>query len=98
VLKFVFLVVGVVCGSKKLLMCTSSASPQQTQKINWSPCDALPQVWDVLTDYEALAAVVPNLAVSERLPMPPGSPSNLVRLRQVLCLNIPIRLSVTDVH
>lgn len=44
---------------------------------------AVNDVWDVLTDYEALAAVVPNLAVSERLPMPPGSPSNLVRLRQV---------------
>ena len=37
----------------------------------------------MLTDYEALAEVVPALAVSERLPLPPSSPPNLVRLRQV---------------
>ncbi len=41
-----------------------------------------PQVWQVLTDYEALVDVVPALAVSERLPHPSGD-ANLVRLRQV---------------
>lgn len=40
-------------------------------------------MWAVLTNYEALADVVPNLAVSERLVLPPDSPPNLVRLRQV---------------
>ena len=46
----------------------------------------LRQVWDVLTDYEALPDFIPNLAVSERVPLPPGSPDSLVRLRQVLRL------------
>ncbi len=43
------------------------------------------QVWDVLTDYEALPEFVPNLAVCERLPVPAGMESRLTRLRQVRC-------------
>lgn len=43
------------------------------------------QVWDVLTDYEALPNFVPNLALCERLPLPKGVRSGLTRLRQV-CL------------
>ncbi len=45
----------------------------------------LAQVWQVLTDYEALVEVVPALAVSERLPHPSGD-ANLVRLRQACAL------------
>ena len=41
------------------------------------------QVWEVLTDYEALPQFVPNLALCERLPVPPELRSRLVRLRQV---------------
>jgi hypothetical protein len=41
------------------------------------------EVWAVLTDYEALPEFVPNLALCERLPVPPGLASRLVRLRQV---------------
>ena len=41
------------------------------------------EVWEVLTDYEALPEFVPNLALCERLPVPPGVASRLVRLRQV---------------
>ena len=37
----------------------------------------------MLTDYERLAEFVPNLALSEQIPLAPGSPPNLVRLRQV---------------
>ena len=40
------------------------------------------QVWEVLTDYEALPEFVPNLALCERLPVPPELRSRLVRLRQ----------------
>ena len=42
-----------------------------------------PQVYKVLTDYERLPEFVPNLAITERVPLPEGSPPNLVRLRQV---------------
>ncbi|KAL3155899.1 hypothetical protein ABBQ32_012897 [Trebouxia sp. C0010 RCD-2024] len=46
--------------------------------------DATPQeVWAVLTDYERLPEVVPNLAVSERLQTPTGMSSRVTRLRQV---------------
>jgi hypothetical protein len=40
-------------------------------------------VYDVLTDYERLPEFVPNLAITERVQLPEGSPPNLVRLRQV---------------
>ena len=40
-------------------------------------------MYAVLTDYERLPEFVPNLALSEQLPLAPGSPANLVRLRQV---------------
>lgn len=46
--------------------------------------DATPQeVWQVLTDYESLPEVVPNLAVCERLQTPSGMSSRVTRLRQV---------------
>ena len=45
-------------------------------------------IWDVLTDYERLPEFVPNLAVSERLQMPPEAPARLVRLRQVTPLHL----------
>jgi len=41
------------------------------------------QVYAVLTDYDRLPEFVPNLALSQRIPLAPGSPANLVRLRQV---------------
>lgn len=41
------------------------------------------QVWDVLTAYEQLPEFVPNLAVSERLPLPNAKSQRYVRLRQV---------------
>ena len=40
-------------------------------------------MYEVLTDYERLPEFVPNLAVTELVPLPEGSPPNLVRLRQV---------------
>ena len=40
----------------------------------------------MLTDYDRLPEFVPNLAVTERVPLPEGSPSNLVRLRQARVL------------
>lgn len=43
------------------------------------------QVWDVLTDYEALPEFVPNLALCERLAVPPALGTRLTRLRQVHC-------------
>lgn len=46
--------------------------------------DAPPEtVWAALTDYDRLAEFVPNLAVSQRIALPPGAPPNVVRLRQV---------------
>lgn len=42
------------------------------------------ELWAVLTDYEKLPEVVPNLLVSQRLETPPGAPERLVRLRQVM--------------
>ena len=42
-------------------------------------------VWDVLTDYEALPQFIPNLVACERLPLPPGASERMVRLRQVNC-------------
>ena len=36
----------------------------------------------MLTDYARLPEFVPNLALSEVVPLPEGSPPNLVRLRQ----------------
>ena len=41
------------------------------------------QVWEVLTDYERLPEVVPNLAVCERVETPSGMSSRVTRLRQV---------------
>ena len=41
------------------------------------------QVWAVLTDYERLPEVVPNLAVCERIQTPSGMSSRVTRLRQV---------------
>ena len=41
------------------------------------------QVWQVLTDYERLPEVVPNLAVCERVAAPTGMSSRVTRLRQV---------------
>ena len=41
------------------------------------------QVWQVLTDYEALPEFVPNLGLCERLPLSRDMASRLVRLRQV---------------
>ena len=41
------------------------------------------QVWEVLTDYERLPEVVPNLAVCERVGTPSGMSSRVTRLRQV---------------
>lgn len=41
------------------------------------------ELWAVLTDYEKLPEVVPNLLLSQRLETPPGAPERLVRLRQV---------------
>lgn len=46
------------------------------------------QVWGVLTDYDRLAEFVPNLAVSQRIALPPGAPPNVVRLRQVRQLGV----------
>lgn len=43
------------------------------------------QVWDVLTDYEALPEFVPNLALCERLSVPAALGTRLTRLRQVHC-------------
>ena len=40
---------------------------------------SLDHVWQVLTDYEALATFIPNLAKSQRLPHPTGG----IRLEQV---------------
>lgn len=37
----------------------------------------------MLTDYARLPEFVPNIALSEQIPLAPGSPANLVRLRQV---------------
>lgn len=48
--------------------------------------ESLLQVWEVLTDYEALPEFVPNLALCERLPLPKDMASRMVRLRQVLPL------------
>ncbi|DBB03663.1 TPA: hypothetical protein ACH3X3_010990 [Trebouxia sp. C0006] len=46
--------------------------------------DATPEeVWKVLTDYERLPEVVPNLAVCERVQTPSGMSSRVTRLRQV---------------
>ncbi|KAL0037090.1 hypothetical protein WJX77_012339 [Trebouxia sp. C0004] len=46
--------------------------------------DATPEeVWEVLTDYERLPEVVPNLAVCERVQTPSGMSSRVTRLRQV---------------
>lgn len=44
------------------------------------------EVWEVLTDYEALPEFVPNLALCERLPLPRGVNPRLTRLRQVTTL------------
>jgi hypothetical protein len=41
------------------------------------------EVWAVLTDYDRLAEFVPNLAASERIALPAGAPSDVVRVRQV---------------
>ena len=41
------------------------------------------QVWQVLTDYERLPEVVPNLAVCERVQTPTGMSKRVTRLRQV---------------
>lgn len=46
-------------------------------------------VWDVLTDYDGLAAFVPNLAASERIKLPPSAPKNIVRVRQVGYKRLP---------
>ena len=43
----------------------------------------LQAVWAVLTDYNRLAEFVPNLAVSQRIALPPGAPPNVIRVRQV---------------
>lgn len=40
-------------------------------------------MWEVLTDYERLPEVVPNLAVCERVQTPSGMSSRVTRLRQV---------------
>ncbi|CAL8464995.1 g4530 [Coccomyxa elongata] len=46
--------------------------------------EAIPEeVWDVLTDYEALPEFVPNLALCERLAVPAALGTRLTRLRQV---------------
>ena len=49
------------------------------------------QVWDVLTDYEALPEFVPNLALCERLSVPAAMGSRLTRLRQVHCGHVFLR-------
>lgn len=41
------------------------------------------QVWEVLTDYEKLPEVVPNLAVCDRIDTPSGMSRRVTRLRQV---------------
>ena len=46
------------------------------------------QVWSVLTDYDHLPEVLPNLAMSEELPRPAGLPARIKRVRQV-CVNQP---------
>ncbi len=46
------------------------------------------QVWDVLTDYEALPEFVPNLALCERQAVPAALGTRLTRLRQVHCGHI----------
>ena len=48
------------------------------------------QVWQVLTDYEALPEFVPNLALCERLPLSRDMASRMVRLRQVMLCPAPI--------
>jgi ribosome-associated toxin RatA of RatAB toxin-antitoxin module len=46
--------------------------------------DAPPEaVWAVLTDYNRLAEFIPNLAVSQRIALPPNAPPNVIRVRQV---------------
>lgn len=40
-------------------------------------------VWAVLTDYNRLAEFIPNLAVSQRIALPPNAPPNVIRVRQV---------------
>lgn len=40
-------------------------------------------VWAVLTDYGRLAEFIPNLAVSQRIALPPTAPPNIIRIRQV---------------
>jgi ribosome-associated toxin RatA of RatAB toxin-antitoxin module len=46
----------------------------------------LEQVWQVLTDYEGLAAFIPNLATSCRIPHPEGG----IRIEQVGTQNLKI--------
>ena len=55
------------------------------------------QVWEVLTDYEALPEFVPNLALCERLPVPPELRSRLVRLRQACASAFAYSLTGTSV-
>lgn len=40
-------------------------------------------MWAVLTDYSRLAEFIPNLAVSQRIALPPNAPPNVIRVRQV---------------
>jgi hypothetical protein len=61
------------------------------------------EVWAVLTDYDRLAEVVPALAASERIALPPGAPPNVVRVRQVgykrgpyLCLHAETVLDLVE--
>ncbi len=37
----------------------------------------------MLTDYNRLAEFIPNLAVSQRIALPPNAPPNVIRVRQV---------------
>lgn len=46
-------------------------------------CRCVQAVWAVLTDYNRLAEFIPNLAVSQRIALPPSAPPNIIRVRQV---------------
>ncbi len=55
------------------------------------------QVWEVLTDYERLPEVVPNLAVCERVQTPSGMSSRVTRLRQVPLLTFASILALASI-
>ncbi len=54
-------------------------------------------MWEVLTDYERLPEVVPNLAVCERVQTPSGMSSRVTRLRQVSILTFASTLTFASI-